>query len=80
MGTLTKALVILGGFMAGVVASFFACMLYVGLTYHCQEGPPCDAGGYVGFGMWLVSAPFAGAIFAYASYRLTARYNKLPAD
>jgi Co/Zn/Cd efflux system component len=76
MSTVAKALSLLVAFLVGAVVTGLACALFVKLTYHCQDGPPCDAGGMTLIGMFMLLVPLGGLVFSYFGYRLLGRRRR----
>lgn len=73
-----KWLTALVGCLLGVAASVFVAGAYVAATYACRPGPgePCDAGGLVGMGLFMVLAPVLGLAFAAIGYWLASRRER----
>jgi hypothetical protein len=66
MTWLKRALVVLLAFCAGVLADAVAVAVWIERSFDCvpRPGDPCDGGPLIAFGLFLVTAPFAGLAFA----------------
>ena len=66
MAWLKRVLVVLLAFCAGVLVDAAVVALWIQRSFDCVPGPgdPCDGGFLIAFGLFLVTAPFAGLAFA----------------
>lgn len=73
-----RFLAALVGYLLGAMSSVFVAGAYVSATYSCSPGPdePCDAGGLVGMGLYMVLAPVLGLAFAAIGYWLAVRRER----
>ena len=73
-----KWLAAIVGILLSIPTSAFVAGAYVNATYVCTPGPgePCDAGGYVGLGLFILLTPVLALVFAVLGYWLVARRDR----
>ena len=66
---LKRTVVVLLAFVAGVAVDGVGVALWIQATFECTPvpGDPCDGGPLLALGMFLVTAPVAGLLFAMAA-------------